>query len=279
MQPFDSRLRPSWRIFLVSLVVAVVSSGSLVARAPGEPLFTRFDDSSTETIDHAAWQGFLDRYLSRSDDEIAVLDYDAVDARSDEVLDDYVEALQEVAVSELARGEQMAFWINLYNAVTVQVVLENLPLDSVLDIVSRTGAQGPWTDPLLEVEGVTLTLDDIEHRVLRPGWRDSRVHYAVNCASFGCPDLSAEAFTAADLERLLDEGAAAFVNHPRGVRFADDGSLVLSSIFDWFGEDFGAGEKERLAHLARHAAPPLRARLEAFDGQIGYDYDWRLNQR
>lgn len=279
MRLLPTRLPFPRRAVVASLLAALVMSPWSAARAAEEPLFTRFDDTSTVQVDHAAWQIFLDRHLSRSDDGIAVLDYAAADAESDELLDDYVEALQAVTVSELAREEQMAFWINLYNAATVQAVLENLPLDSILEIEPRPEVQGPWDEPLLEVEGITLTLNDLEHRILRPGWRDPRVHYAVNCASFGCPDLSAEAFTAAHLERLLDQGAAAFVNHPRGVRFADDGTLVLSRIFEWFGEDFGADEKERLAHLAHHASPALRAKLEAFDGRIDYDYDWRLNQR
>jgi hypothetical protein len=99
----------------------------------------------------------------------------------------------------------------------------------------------------------------------------------VNCASLGCPNLAARAYTAADIESLLDEAARAYINHPRGVAF-ENGRLTLSSIYNWFDVDFGESDVAVLEHLAKYAAPDLAGRLAGYDGRIKYDYDWRLNR-
>ena len=118
--------------------------------------------------------------------------------------------------------------------------------------------------------------DDIEHRILRPLWREPRTHYAINCASIGCPNLMREAFTAGNTEALLDAGARAYVNHPRGVTVAGD-NLVVSSIYDWFQVDFGGSDKGVIRHLRQYAEPALEARLQRFDSIDDDEYDWSLN--
>jgi len=148
---------------------------------------------------------------------------------------------------------------------------------SIKDISFGFFSFGPWDEKLLQVEGEPISLNDIEHRILRPIWRDPRLHYAISCASLGCPNLEQVAFTPENTATLLDSGARAFVNHPRGVRFADDDELVLSTIYDWFDEDFGGNEAGVLAHIKQFANPELRKQLDAFDGDIEYEYDWRLN--
>ena len=129
----------------------------------------------------------------------------------------------------------------------------------------------------LSVEGERLSLDDMEHRILRPIWKDPRLHYAVNCASVGCPNLQAEAYTAAGTERLLEKGAREYVNHPRG---AEKGErlLTLSSIYKWFREDFGGAEAGVMEHLRRYADTPLRDELGTYRGKVKYRYDWSLNE-
>ena len=124
--------------------------------------------------------------------------------------------------------------------------------------------------------GREISLNDIEHRILRPIWKDPRIHYAVNCASLGCPNLSGTPFTAANKEELLDQAAADYVNHPRGVAFVK-GRLRLSSIYDWYGVDFGSDETERLAHLQQYATRDLAEALMNYSGRIKYDYEWDLN--
>ncbi|MFN9833799.1 MAG: DUF547 domain-containing protein [Phenylobacterium sp.] len=109
-----------------------------------------------------------------------------------------------------------------------------------------------------------------------PAWRDPRVHYAVNCASFSCPDLPRRAWRGAGLQAALDEAARIYVNHPRAVRFEGD-ALVVSSIYRWYAEDFGSSDAAVIAHLARFARPPLAARLKASRRIARTTYDWSLN--
>jgi hypothetical protein len=260
-----------------ALVLAGLSAASAAPRAEPWPRWERHDPASRTTVDHAAWDAFLRRHVQRGADGIHRLPYGAIGAADRAALEAYLARLQATPVSALARAEQRALWINFYNAATVQVVLRHYPVASIRDIDLSPGlfARGPWGARLWTVEGEKLSLDDIEHRILRPLWRDPRTHYALNCASLGCPNLAARAYTAAALEAMLDEGARAFVNHPRGAS-VEDGRLAVSSLYDWFADDFG-GDRGVLAHLKAHAAPPLAAALAKIDAIDDDAYDWALN--
>jgi hypothetical protein len=248
--------------------------------APSARLWPRWeahDPGSARVIDHAPWERFLAGALHRRADGVMGLAYGSVGAADRALLRGYLAALAATPVSGLARAEQFAFWANLYNALTVRVVLDRYPVASIRDISLGGGlfSSGPWGAKLVEIEGEALSLNDIEHRILRPIWRDPRVHYAVNCASVGCPDLRPRAFTGAGLEAALNEAARDYVNHPRGVSAAA-GGMTLSSIYNWFADDFG-GEAGVLAHLRRHASPALRAAIDRAPVIAGYHYDWSLN--
>jgi hypothetical protein len=188
----------------------------------------------------------------------------------------YIDQLAAIDPRKFPRAEQRAYWINLYNALTVEVVLQDYPVRSIRDIDGGLFGSGPWKKQLVVVAGQPLTLNDIEHRILRPIWRDPRTHYAVNCASLGCPNLAAEVYTAANMERQLDKAARAYINHPRGVSL-ENGRLTLSSIYNWFDVDFGKSDAAVLEHLAQYAELELARQLGRYDGRIRYDYDWRLN--
>ena len=240
------------------------------------------DETSSLTIDHNAWQQVLDGYLQTHPSGINRFDYGGLQASAADSakLQNYLDALQAVDPRQYARAEQQPYWINFYNALTVRVVSDAFPVDSIRD-VHRSPLPfpiGPWGDVHAKVAGTELTLDDIEHGILRPIWADARIHYAVNCASLGCPNLSPTAFTAANTETLLEMGARDYVNHPRGVGFVANDAMMLSSIYEWYVEDFGNSEKGVFEHLVRYATPELAARLGEFTGKITYRYDWTLNQ-
>jgi hypothetical protein len=190
----------------------------------------------------------------------------------------YLAALAATPISRFNRGEQLAYWINLYNALTLTVVLDHYPVQSIRDIDISPGlfASGPWDKTLITVEGESLTLNDIEHRILRPIWNDPRIHYAVNCASVGCPNLQDRAFTGATVAGVLDQAARTYVNHPRGARL-EGHRLVASKLYDWFQEDFGGGEAGVIAHLRRYAEPAFAAALARVSEIDRYEYDWGLN--
>ena len=121
-----------------------------------------------------------------------------------------------------------------------------------------------------------MSLNDIEHQILRPIWQDPRIHYALNCASVGCPNLQMVAFTAANSDALLDTAARTYINSRRGVEIID-GKLRLSSIFNWFSADFGGDLAAVTMHLATFAEPALAAILATKPRLAGYRYDWDLN--
>lgn len=268
--------------FRAFAVVALAgAAGPLAAAQEHAEFWSARDDANVATIDHSAWQAVLDAHL-RTDHPSGIhrFDYAALQANAAhrQRVDEYVAALQAIDPRVYSAAEQKAYWFNLYNALTVRLVTANYPVKSIRDLGEAWLSIGPWDDAAAVVAGRELTLNDIEHQILRAIWRDARVHYGVNCASLGCPNLLPAAFTAANTERLLEEAAKAYVNHPRGVRLADDGrSVVVSGVYDWYQEDFGGDEAGVLRHLARYAEADLAERLRDFRGDVDYSYDWALN--
>lgn len=249
--------------------------------APSASLWERWTAhvaGAARTVDHAAWDRFLSAYLVVDPAGPNRMRYGAVSAPDRRALDGYIQALARLPISQFARPEQMAYWINLYNALTVRVVLDHYPVASIRDIDISPGlfADGPWDARLVTVEGAPLTLNDIEHRILRPIWRDARVHYAVNCASLGCPDLAREAYRGQGLDARLEAAASAYVNDPRGVSIRS-GRAVVSKLYDWFIEDFGRTPAAIKRHLLRYADAELKADLTRAGDLDDVQYDWRLN--
>ena len=261
--------------------LALVLSPAWARAAPEAELWPRWaahDPASNRVLDHTAWNRFLAAYVAGDQEGVNRVAYGRVSARDRAILESYIQGLQAVPVSRLNRAEQLAFWINLYNAATVRVILDRYPVESIRDIRISPGlfSVGPWGRKLVTVEGEELSLDDIEHRILRPIWRDPRIHYAVNCAAVGCPNLATTAYTGAQVDDMLTAAARAYINSPRGARLEPEG-LVVSSIYDWYEEDFGGSGAGVLDHLREYAAPTLARRLEGVRRIAGYRYDWSLN--
>lgn len=238
------------------------------------------DPGSAIIVDHSAWTRFLQTYVSQ-DTALGLnrLDYGAVSETDRAMLDQYLDMLQEVAVTRLNRAEQMAFWMNLYNAFTVQIILDNYPVDSIREIGGTFFSGGPWADSnfTVTVEERELTLDNIEHGILRPLYDDPRVHYGVNCASVGCPNLGMEAFTGAQIDDQLTASAIAFINSPRGVQRILGNRVWVSSIYTWFRVDFGGDADGVLAHLKKYAQGQNADNLVSVTRVGGDAYDWSLN--
>jgi len=230
---------------------------------------------STVVVDHQQWQQLLDDYLVEDDSGVNLFDYEGVQ-ESDEILQRYIDSLAETDPRTLNRAEQMSYWINMYNALTVQVVSRNYPIESIKEVGGSLFASGPWDDEVISVTGKALTLNDIEHRILRPIFNDYRIHFAVNCASIGCPNLAPSVYTAENLESLLAEGAEKYLTHERGITLLED-ELRLSSLFKWYGSDFGDSHEEMLDTLTKYLDKELRDQIINFDGDIEFDYDWQLN--
>ena len=249
--------------------------------APESKLITYWNDhdaQSARIIDHSSWQTLLDQYLdSNHPSGINRVDYGELKKKGHPQLQSYLDQLTAIDPRKLNRQEQMAYWINLYNALTVDLIVRNYPTKSIRKVGEGFFSFGPWDDEITSINGRSLTLNEIEHGILRPIFKDNRIHYAVNCASLGCPNLAAQAYTSNNTEKLLETSARDYINHPRGVSLEDD-HLVLSSIFDWYAVDFGNNEQDLLKHLIKYANKELAGKLDKFSGDIDYEYDWGLNR-
>ncbi|HEU4427753.1 MAG TPA: DUF547 domain-containing protein [Myxococcota bacterium] len=236
---------------------------------------------------HAAWTALLAKHVKLEDarGRASRVDYAAF-AQDRAALRAYLDSLARVTPGEfsaLPRAEQIAYWINAYNAATVELILGEYPKHaSIRDYGSLL--RSPWQRPFVRLLGETLSLDEIEHERLRGprGYREPRIHFAVNCASIGCPMLREEAYTGAKLEAQLEEQTVRFLaDRTRNRADSGAGVLELSPIFDWYRDDFAGGDLPRF--LARYAGALVpdeqeRRRFAAREWDVEFgDYDWRLN--
>jgi len=268
-------------LLLVILLLGAPVQTTVVQAAPKSQLiefWQQHDSKSTRQIDHRVWQVLLDRYLdNRHPSEINRFNYASVSEADVGLLGEYLDRLQAVDPRELNMDEQKAYWINFYNAATVKVILDNYPVKSIRDIRPDLFAfsRGPWNYAYFSVAGAEVTLNDIEHGILRPIWNDFRLHFVLNCASIGCPNLLKNAFSAKNTERLLDQATRAFMSHPRAVSLEGD-TLLLSSLFDWYMGDFASNRTELIKFVIRYANNDA-LKSGGNDFNIKFHYDWGLN--
>ena len=269
--------------FPAAFFACLLFSVSLVDAAPSADLWPKWQDhspGSTSSINHNAWDHLLQKYLITDHPSgINRFRYADVSPIDQENLASYIDMLEDVRVSALNRAEQKAYWINLYNSLTVKVILDHYPVQSITNIDISPGffSNGPWDAKLLAIEKEKVSLNDIEHRILRPIFKDNRLHYALHCASLGCPNLQPVGFTSANTEALLEKGARDYINSPRGASMVK-GKLQVSSIYKWFQEDFGGTEKGVTAHLKKYALEPLSITLQTYQKGLRFDDDWSLNE-
>ena len=260
---------------LLVIILFLISSFLWAAAEPGE-YFKNSNQNNPERVNHQAFQDLLNLYLNDNNSTgINRFDYGGVSGKDKNKLKNYLKYLSNIKITDFNKNEQMAYWINMYNALTVDTILWKYPVDSIKDIKSGLFTPGPWKLKLITVENIELSLNDIEHSILRPIWKDKRIHYAVNCASLGCPNLSKTVYSSGSLNKMLDSAAVDYINHTRGVNF-ENNKLILSSIYNWYKDDFGT-KKKLLEHLADYAEDKLKEKILSWTGSIKYGYDWELN--
>ena len=231
--------------------------------------------SADDTELHQAWDDLLGTYVVPGDDGVNRFDYGALKANAADSakLDAYLERFADFDVETLDENEQFAAYSNIYNALTVQYIVGKYPTKSI-----RSGyIVGPWKRVFTTINGEEVSLDHIEHQILRVDWDDPRVHYAVNCAAYSCPNLQTDAWFGETLDDDLDTAARAYVNDPRGVTIRRNGTLQVSTIYKWFREDFGGSNDGVIDHLLEHAEPELAAQIQAKRRITKHEYDWDLN--
>lgn len=312
LPPLTSRLRDTLTVsppFETSASVGSVAAGEGVAIAPSratpspaplsqaqaltasaqkmEPQNNAATDNLTERVPEmkkdtprSSWDAVLAKYVKAPDASgLARFDYAGLkaSAKNSAILEAYVDALEGTDPDSLNENEAIAFWANLYNAVTIQIVTEAYPVSTIKKVKGGAFKTGPWKKDIITVNGRKMSLDDVEHKTLRKKYPSPLIHYMVNCASVGCPNLKDGIWAADTMEAEREAAARDYINSPRGAKITDKG-LVVSSIYDWFEEDFGGNKAGVMAHLSEYAEGDLKAAIEGGVKISGYDYDWSLNE-
>lgn len=257
------------RTLAITGLLACLTAGSAIATAA-------FDHQ------HPQWTQLLTRYV-----QDGVVDYASLANGGQEQLQAYLDSLESVSPQEFARwdrNEKLAFWVNAYNAYTVRLILDHYPIDSIRSIgLFPNSAFRRDFIPLGHLSGQDeeISLDEVEHGILRPEFKEPRIHFALVCAAKGCPKLRAEAYRAQELDRQLDEAAREFLRNPEQNRYdASTNTLYLSSVFDWFAEDFQQAAGSVPAFVARYLEEDAAENVRARQPRIEFlDYDWDLNER
>ncbi len=222
-------------------------------------------------VDNSIYANLLKKYVKDG-----VVDYGGF-KKDEAILDEYLKVLETVDPDALDRNGQFAFYVNAYNAWTIKLILSGYPgIESIKDLGSIF--KSPWKKKIARINGDVITLDHIEHDILRPQFKDARVHFAINCASKGCPPLLAEPYREDILDRQLDAVTIAFINDPDRNRL-EGNDLYVSHIFKWFKEDFS---NDIVGFFLKYAKGSLKAELEKNKDSITInylDYDWSLNGR
>ncbi len=229
---------------------------------------------SAATFDHSKFDQVLKKYV----DDKGLVDYNSI--AKDKRFAEYMQSLQTARVEEFPRDGQLAFWINAYNAVTIDKVIKKKPKKSVRE----TFVPGVWTGTKFftsrehVVAGKRLSQDDIEHEILRKQLKEPRIHFAIICASMGCPPLPRIAYTEENVQTRLEEETRKYLNSPRGTRIdRAENTLHLSKLFDWFGSDFIYKSGSVSAFMQPYLHEEVRIFLER-DPMISYlEYNWALN--
>lgn len=221
--------------------------------------------------DHSAYDRLLKKYVNAQ----GRVNYKAW--KADQAgLNQYLQQLSKnPPAASSSKAEQMAYWINAYNAYTIRLILDHYPVQSIKDIGSKIKipfVTTPWAAKFFSIGGKKMSLDNIEHGILRKQYNDPRIHFALVCASISCPRLRNEAYTAARLESQLDEQGRDFLNDP-GKNKPGKTSAQLSKYFDWYKGDWSSNGQSVAAWVSKYAATKMDK-----GATVSYlDYNWQLN--
>jgi len=221
------------------------------------------------TVDHHLYAELLKAYVNDG-----VVDYRGF-KNHEAKLDRYLHMLAKTDTRALSRNEQFAFYINAYNAWTIKLILSDYPgIKSIKDLGSIF--KSPWKKKIAHIDGKVLTLDNIEHDILRSRFKDPRIHFAVNCASKSCPPLLSKPYEGDILDEQLTQVTEKFINNPEYNRLKGN-TLYVSRIFDWYADDFN---DDIVGFFLKYARGKTLAKLKENRSEIDVeylDYDWSLN--
>jgi hypothetical protein len=279
-KPRRSRFILSGLALLAALAVYLLASGRFAPKVVYGRSWARGERLSLDEVYHDAW----DALLRRNVDEAGGVDYTGWKASAADVaaLDEYLTLLSRGdPARDASRESRLAFWINAYNALTIRGVLREYPTSSIQNHASRLGGYNIWRDLLLRVGDRDYSLGQIEHELLRP-LHEPRVHFAIVCASRGCPRLLNRAYAVSGLEGQLQENARDFFSDKQKLQFdAASARLQVSPILNWYGDDFGPSQAALLETILPYLPEDVAQGLQTERNvRVSYlDYDWSLNEQ
>lgn len=261
-------------------ILLVALLGASAANAMNDSQYWGYWDRSNErnreAIDHQSWNRILGSYVVDKDGAANRFRYGDLTSTDKKALKNYISNLEKIDPRTYSRNEQQAYWLNLYNALTVQMISEQFPVKSFADIKMKGKGSDPLSSPVVTITEQPLSLNDIENRILRPIWKDHKVHFGLNCADMSCPGLMPLAFTGKNVKELLTKSGKDFINHKNGI-VVKNGKMTASSLFSQYKGDFARDDKAFLKVLAHYADDKLALYILGVQGKIDFVHDRSLN--
>lgn len=228
--------------------------------------------SDSKPISHQNWTELLGKHVNAK----GMVDYKGMIADST-ALNTYLDLLSANHPNEKnwSKGERLAYWINAYNAFTVQLIIRNYPVESIKDIAGGIPfVNTPWDVKFIKIEGETYDLNNIEHGIIRKEFNEPRIHFALVCAAVSCPKLRNEAYTAQRLDEQLEDEARYFFNNPEKNTITKD-KITVSKLLKWYWGDFSDVAEDRISYVNKYSKTKANS-----DAEVDFmDYNWALNEQ
>jgi hypothetical protein len=260
----SNRCKRAIRLLAFGFISSLAIVSSQAAPAPASP----------NGVDHALFTQVLAQHVRDG-----VVDYKVI--KTDKRFPQYVALLQKTNPETLSGNDKLAFWINAYNAFTIQYVLNKYPIKSLMNKLSYATGGGTFKSKFIEINGQKYSLNDIENDIVRP-MGDPRIHFALVCGAKSCPPLRSEAYVADRLDQQLDEQGRLFMKQSDKNRFDfEKNEVYLSKVFDWFKNDFRKDGKSELEFIGRFLPEDQAQKLATNADKIKVkytEYDWDLNE-
>jgi len=215
-------------------------------------------------VDYSIWEMMLKVYI----DDKGNVDY-AKFKKNEKIFNNFLSELTNTRIdNSWIDSEKISFWINVYNAYTIKLILDNYPVKSIKEI------KKPWTKKFFMVNGEYLSLGDVEHQILRKQFNEPRIHFAINCASKSCPRIVQIPYTAKNLDKLLERQTKEYINDPT-LNNVNYNSYQLSKLFSWFSKDFRGAEGSVKNFINKYSEIAIRTQKNN-----GFkEYNWELNTK
>ena len=262
----------AFRIVVLTLGILMLQLMPRLAWAQDvEMYFSASKPASTEVIMHEKFDQFLREWVLYGADGVGRFHYGEIVKSDKDALKSYLTQMAKIKITHYHRKEQLAYWLNLYNAVVINMVLQEYPIKTIKE------ASSPWSSQKITVEGHGLSLDNIEHDIIRAIFQDFRIHFAINSAAYGSGGVTKTAYTGKNLEMNLEQVTKDFLSHDRGLSIMGK-KVQVSTIFKWYRDDFGGSDEDILRIIKKYTSDAKRAQLKKHKMvRFDYQFDWQLN--